>query len=253
MERKYGYIKDKEDKRDFVYKLDLTRFPIAPKSDLREQCPPVYDQLNIGSCTGNGIAGAIQFDFKKQNHPDYVPSRLFIYYNERRLEHTIHEDAGAMIRDGIKATKRWGACPEKEWPYLTWKFDKRPSCKCYRIARNDKITKYERLVSFDSYLSVLSQGYPIVFGFTVFESFSSSAVANTGITPMPKLNEQILGGHCVLMVGHNNETRQILCRNSWGSDWGIKGYFWLPYEYFTAVDKYNDPLTADFWVIYTVL
>ena len=91
---------------------------LPAKMDMRPQCAPVYDQGQLGSCTGNAIAAAVQFDRSKQSlTPDFVPSRLFIYYNERAIEHTVGQDTGAMIRDGIKSVAKVGVCPEPEWPY----------------------------------------------------------------------------------------------------------------------------------------
>ena len=65
----------------------------------------------------NAIAAAIQFDRMKQKLPQiFMPSRLFIYYDERAIEHTIDSDSGAQIRDGIKSVGKLGDCPEAECP-----------------------------------------------------------------------------------------------------------------------------------------
>src|SRR5262245_26808338 len=108
--KRYGWIPDFPDHRDHLYAapvVNLTALP--PKVDLRAQCPPVYDQGTLGSCTGNAIAGALQFDRLKQKlTPDFVPSRLFIYYNEREMEGTVDSDSGAQIRDGIKSVADLG-------------------------------------------------------------------------------------------------------------------------------------------------
>src|SRR5258705_5504683 len=117
----FGWTPDVPDHRDYAYAVPLARLtaaaPLPAKVDLRKKCPPVYNQGNIGSCTANAIAAALEFDRRKQKLTDFVPSRLFIYYNERVIEHTIGTDAGAMIRDGIKSVSRQGACPETEWTY----------------------------------------------------------------------------------------------------------------------------------------
>src|SRR5438874_4074423 len=123
-----GWIPDLPDARDHLYAAPpamLTQLPAAV--DLRPQCPDVYDQGHLGSCTGNAIAGVIQFDQMRQHLKPpcpFLPSRLFIYYNERVMEHTVHSDAGAQIRDGIKSVSKQGDCPESEWPYDVGKFDK---------------------------------------------------------------------------------------------------------------------------------
>src|SRR5471032_300397 len=116
--KKYGWIPDLPDQRDIIFSAQRDALAVTPALvDLRSQCPPVYDQGQLGSCTANGIGGAIHFErLKQQAAPDFVPSRLFIYYNERVIEHTVQSDAGAQIRDGIKTVAKQGDCPETEWP-----------------------------------------------------------------------------------------------------------------------------------------
>jgi len=109
--RWYGWVPDLPDHRDRIYQAPLAMLgPLPATVDLRDQCPPVYNQGSLGSCTANAIAGALEFDQMKQHEPDvFVPSRLFIYYNERVMEGNVDEDAGAMIRDGIKSVAKQGA------------------------------------------------------------------------------------------------------------------------------------------------
>ncbi len=217
--------------------------------DLRKECPPIYDQGQLGSCTANAIGGAIEFDQMKENLPQvFVPSRLFIYYNERAIEDSIDSDSGAMIRDGIKSVAKQGACPEPMWPYLIAKFRTRPSGKCYTEAAKHTAVSYQRVIqSLSQMQGCLASGYPFVFGFTVYESFESSSVARTGHAPMPGTRERVLGGHAVCAVGYEESNRRFICRNSWGTSWGMRGYFTLPYDYLT-----NSDLAADFWTIRVV-
>src|SRR5471030_1891458 len=130
--KKYGWIPDLPDQRDIIFSAQRDALAVTPALvDLRSQCPPVYDQGQLGSCTANGIGGAIHFErLKQQAAPDFVPSRLFIYYNERVIEHTVQSDAGAQIRDGIKTVAKQGDCPETEWPYDVAKFAHKPSAAC---------------------------------------------------------------------------------------------------------------------------
>src|ERR1700747_2514934 len=131
--KRYGWIPDIPDQRDYLYAAPPAFLRALPaRIDLRKQCPPVYDQGQLGSCTANGIGAAIQFDrMKQQLKPDFIPSRLFIYYNERVMENTVNSDSGAAIRDGIKSVNKQGVCPETEWPYDIAKFTKKPPAACY--------------------------------------------------------------------------------------------------------------------------
>ncbi len=247
---RFGWIPDRPDQRDFLYSAPPVFLRELPsKVDLRENSPPVYDQGQLGSCTANAIAGAIEFDQMKERLPQiFVPSRLFIYYNERILEGSVSSDAGAMLRDGIKTVAKQGVCPEPLWPYLPAKFKQKPPQTCYTAAARHTAVSYQRLVqSLTQMKGCLASGYPFVFGFTVYESFETTAVARTGKAPMPASDEKVLGGHAVVAVGYHDADRTFLCRNSWGTTWGIKGYFTIPYAYLTDQD-----LAADFWTIRVV-
>jgi C1A family cysteine protease len=245
----YGWNPDLPDIRDHLFAAAsevLTELP--PKVDLRPECPPIYNQGELGSCTANAIGGALQFDQLKQHQRDFVPSRLLIYYCEREVEGTIDEDSGAMIRDGIKCVNRDGAPPEDDWPYEIEKFRDKPPEKAYDEAELHQALTYKRIPrTLNQMKGCLAAGYPFVFGFRVYESFRSDEVAKTGEAPMPKADEQALGGHAVLAVGYDDEIERFLVRNSWGEEWAQEGYFTLPYSYLT-----ERGLASDFSTINTV-
>ena len=246
----YGWVRDLPDERDFVYAAPLIRFPhgLPPSVDLRSECPPIYDQGQLGSCTGNGIAAAIEFDQRKQRKKEFAPSRLFIYYNERVIEGTVSQDAGAQIRDGIKSVAKLGAPPESDWPYDISKFAQRPPKKAYSDAKQDLVSSYSRVAQdLNQMRGCLAEGYPFVLGFTVYQSFESQTVAKTGIVPMPASGETVLGGHCVVAMGYDDGKRAFIIRNSWGTGWGIKSYCLMPYEYLIS-----PRLASDFWTIRSV-
>jgi len=246
--RKFGWVPDLPDARDHLYAAPAPVLRSLPRSvDLRPHFKAhPYDQGQLGSCTGNAIAGAIQFDREKQKlSPDFVPSRLFIYYNERVIEGTVGVDAGAQIRDGIKSVAHQGVCAEKIWPYDIAEFAKKPPVKAFETAAKDKAVSYSRLVTTLNQLKgCLASGYPFVFGFTVYESFESEEVARTGEVAMPGPGEKAIGGHAVLAMGYDDAHRRFLVRNSWGTDWGQKGHFTMPYAYLT-----DSNLSDDFWTI----
>jgi C1A family cysteine protease len=246
----YGWVHDLPDARDFMYAAPLVRFPkgLPASIDLRSECPPVYDQGQLGSCTANGIAGAIEFDQSKQGTKSFLPSRLFIYYNERVMEGTVTTDSGAQVRDGIKSVATLGAPPETDWPYDIQEFAQKPPPSAYSDAKQDIVSSYARVAQNLSQMQgCLAEGYPFVFGFTVYESFESDTVAQTGIVPMPASGEATVGGHCVVAVGYDDTKRVFIIRNSWGAGWGMKGYCTMPYEYLLTAS-----LASDFWTLRSV-
>ncbi len=246
---RYGWAPDLPDQRDFSYSAPAPfQKNLPPLVDLAPQCPPVYDQGQLGSCTANAIAGAIEFDQRKQKKPEFTPSRLFIYYNERVIEGTADSDAGAQIRDGIKSVAGQGACHENLWPYQENQFAQQPPKSCYTDALAHKTVLYQRLIqTLSTMKGCLASGYPFVFGFTVYDSFESDQTAASGVVPMPQADESVIGGHAVVAVGYDDKASQFIVRNSWGIDWGQKGYFRMPYAYLT-----QSTLASDLWTIRAV-
>lgn len=239
--RRYTWVPDTPDVRDHLLKTSGK----VPKSvDLRAKCSPVEDQEDLGSCTGNAIVGAMEFLLLKAGAPYADLSRLFVYYLERDAENTVRIDNGAMIRTGVKQVHKRGVCDERTWPYDVRKFKRRPPQSAYREALERKTSEYLRVRGLAALKRSLADGFPVIFGFSVYTSFDSKRVAKTGVVPMPKAREKLLGGHAVLAVGYDDAINAVICRNSWGPGWGVEGYFFLPYEFVESPD-----LSDDYWTI----
>jgi C1A family cysteine protease len=242
---KYHWVKDKIDTRDHPYRLTGATQPNIV--DLRQYCSSIEDQGKLGSCTGNAIAGAIELLHKRQNRTLDI-SRLFIYYYERKFIGTVNYDSGAYIRDGIKACYTYGAPTENLWPYNISKFRMQPHKTAIVDALKRKVTSYQRALDFNQVIDSITSGYPVTIGFNVYSSFDSPAVAKTGIMPYPNVNkERLLGGHAVLIVGYNKTNNTFIVRNSWGTRWGDKGYFYMPFQ---VIQNIN--MSRDFWVIKSI-
>lgn len=239
--RKLGWTRPHKDFRDRKYLPKIVKLPVL--MDLRNIDFPIYDQGSLGSCTANALAAAYEYDEIKQNKEYFMPSRLFLYYNERKIIGTTNYDSGANIRDGIKTLVKEGVCSENMWKYNVSKFTKKPCRQCYKAALQDQIQEY--LAIDDSPISIrscLADSFPIPFGFSVYESFWN--IGKDGIMPMPQPSERVEGGHAVLCVGYDDNKQLYIVRNSWGSDWGDKGYFYMPYQF-----MHNSDICEDFWAI----
>jgi len=245
----YGWKRDLPDFRDFDYKPNKeTLLSLPAKVNLRPMCPPIYDQGQLGSCTANAIGAAFEFELLKQKIIDFTPSRLFIYYNERVIEGSVNADSGAQIRDGIKSINKQGVCTETSWPYIITKFKSKPVTKCYTEALKNKLISYHSINNdLNTMKACLADGFPFVFGFSVYDSFESPEVAKTGTVKLPLKTEKLLGGHAVCAVGYDDTLQRFIVRNSWGVAWGKVGYFTMPYAYLT-----NAKLASDFWTIRVV-
>jgi C1A family cysteine protease len=259
--RKYNAKRSAYDKKAEHYqpRLFLSRFLLPSVVDLRPQCSPVFDQGDIGSCTGNALAGALEFlELADLTSDAAAPevfdpksfdslSRLFIYYNERLLEGDVSTDGGATLANGIKAIGHWGICQETTWPYVEANVLLAPPTPAYQEAKSHSgISGYlidnSKLAAMKT---CLASGNPFVFGVTIYSSFESDAVAQTGMVPMPDVSsEEALGGHALLCVGYDDSRQAFIFRNSWGSDWGLKGYAYIPYQYLTDTE-----IAWDMWTI----
>jgi C1A family cysteine protease len=241
-----GYIPDLGDHRDHTFKV-AADLALPPLVDLRDQDSPIEDQGQLGSCTSFATGAAIRFARRKEGLPDFVTSHLFLYYNSRSI-FSKSADSGATIRDAIKAAGKTGDCPESEWPYNISQFAVKPPAQCYTDALQDRALKYQRIgQSLVQMKNCLAQGLPFVIGISVYESFEGQQAEQTGMIPLPKNNEQLLGGHALLVLGYRDSDLHFIVRNSWGANFGDSGYVYLPYAYLQDTN-----LASDFWCIQAV-
>jgi C1A family cysteine protease len=259
----FGWKPDVADHRDLRFSPPAETLASLPQSvDLINQCPAIYDQGWLNSCTPNIIAAAIEFDRKKQNLPEFTPSRLFIYYNIRVVQNEVNDDKGAEIRAGIKSVASQGVCPEADWPYdgnplpSNQRLTIKPPQSCYDTALNHRAISYHRVLrDVDQMKACLAMGYPFTFGFGLYVSFDNSY--STGDIPLPAQGEAKMPDgdgnpalHAMLVVGYDDARQVMLVRNSWGPRWatdrpdGLIGYGTIPYDYFR-----NDFPTKCFWTI----
>ncbi len=257
-----GWLPDYPDFRDYTcgksivnamlsrVGLDKPAKETLPSSaDLRGWCSPIENQGSLGSCTANAGVGMVEY-FERRAFGKHVDgSRLFLYKVTRNLTHS-KGDTGSFLRSTMGALVLFGVPPEEYWPYIVEDFDKEPSPFCYAYAQNYQTINYYRLdppgtAAPNLLLQIktnLSAGLPSMFGFTVYSSYTQSAT--TGKIPYPATGEKIAGGHAIVAVGYDDSmkiknansngaetTGALLIRNSWGTDWGMAGYGWLPYEY----------------------
>ena len=261
---KFGWLPDMPDRRDLHVHFDAVVAPghVVVKSekgkeiiDLRPKNGgfKIFNQGHLGSCTANALAAAYHFTLHKMNvedqadFKDFTPSRLFIYWNERYVEGSVNQDAGAMIRDGVKTMAKMGVCPESIWKYDDGPtfFKQQPDKKCYELAQKCKVKQYARVKQdLEQMKLCIKHGYPFVLGFSVLTSFGSEEVVKHGKMPMPQPGDKVRGGHAVTAVGYDDFQEVFIIRNSWGEGWGDKGYFYMPYAYIT-----NPDLASDFWAI----
>jgi C1A family cysteine protease len=275
--RGMGWIPDRPDIRDYTEEREEVRAllgrgrrkkaPVPAAVDLREWCPPVKDQGDLGSCTAHAGTGVIEYYERRAFGRHIDASRLFLYKVTRNLM-KLKGDAGATLRTTMGAMVLFGVPPEEYWVYGTGleTFDREPPAFCYAFAQNFQTITYFRHdppgsragIVLEKIKSGLAAGHPAMFGFTVYSSIEQAET--TGRIPFPGPAESLEGGHAVVAVGYDDKMTignrgrgksdsagamkgALLIRNSWGSGWGENGYGWLPYEYVLR------GLAVDFWSV----
>jgi C1A family cysteine protease len=252
-----GWKRDTPDHRD--YRVPTPAAAPPAKIDLRDQGPPVGDQGTLGSCSANAGCEALEF-LEKQGIADKLFSRLFLYFYARKEEGTPPaEDSGAQIRSVMKVLAETGVAYEVTWPYADAeaRFSVEPTTAAQTEAGQHKVLYYYRCSNLAAVKASLADGYPVAFGFSMPDNMMSDQCGKDGLVHYPEPNEGYQGCHSVLAVGYDDaqaigkEQGAVLAQNSWGTNWGLQGYFWLPYSFFTNADP-NYPgttLADDCWTI----
>lgn len=258
--RRYGWKPQLPDARDrhFYSARKLGSMPVY--KNLHSLCKTVFDQGQEGSCTANAAVQAMMMTMTIERHAQVTLSRNFLYFNTRLIEADTQFDNGAYPRDAMQSAATTGIVTEDLWPYGPKTLFTQPDASLYSVSGKHRIQEYLAVAqSLTQMQQCLADGYPFTVGFSVYDSFESNEVANSGNVPMPNLEtESLLGGHDVVVIGYNNGPDQhftdgrvwpkntFLCQNSWG-EWGMvamAGCFSIPYDYLT-----NPSLASDNWTI----
>ena len=246
MSRIYNLQPQKEDKRDYIYETNSLEIPSTHfLSDVQMISCPILDQSNLGSCLSNATYAL----FYIISVSKISLSRLQLYMTNRAIDgSSLTEDSGATIRGCMKAVSKYGLCNEKIWSYDILNFDKLAPSSAFRNLY--KLTNFVyTFIKQDSksIKEVLVSDKPILIGIAIYSSFESTNVTNYGVIPMPDINnEDLLGGHAILLVGYDDKTKVFKFQNSWGVEWGDKGYGYIPYDYVTDNNLAFDLCTVTF-------
>ena len=244
---------DSPDPRDkiIVYKAGEIPSEEHPTSDLREYIHEIYEQGKLHSssatvlCAAYGMVLQRMAEMLNITHYHFEPSRLFVYYNTRRLNDTTRNNAATSIRDTFKAINRFGICQESFWPYNVERFSQKPSAACYSAAEGNSISEYGQLnQDIDQFRACLKEGVPFIFLMEIYDSFFSMEIDLMMLPSVKEIEQNTPKLHTVLAVGYDDNKQCITVLNSWGKSFGAEGFFSMPYAYIIDPKR-----TFDFWKI----
>ena len=247
----YGWKPDTPDFRDIRFSLSSVTSSIPQSYDTRNTDWGIYDQGQLGSCTANATLSAYRHVLHREGHADFDGSRLAQYYWSRYLEGDTQSDGGAEIRDAVKVLTKFGVAPESAWPYIEAKVTRGPPAAVGKLAKQHVAIQYQSVaLTMASLCGAIVQHGNVIVGISVYDSFESKAVAQTGKVPFPSSHEKLVGGHAIELIGYDftsADNQFFIAKNSWGTDWGDHGYFYIPFNYIT-----NPDLSDDAWTLVAV-
>ena len=234
--------KDEKDKRDFkltesVLKVDAGAVRYI---DWSKYMSPVKNQGRLGSCVGFAVAAMKEFqeytehmeEVKqgkkyKREQDQYDLSEAWIYWNSKKID-PWPDSEGTSIRCAMRVLHKIGVPCEAGWEYDD-RFKGEPKSWAHLVAKWGLIDSYWRANGIDD-LRLALANQPVVIGIACFEEIFRPNF-ETGVVRYPANPNNLMGGHAICAVGYSDNMQLIKFKNSWGRDWGKKGYGFISYKY----------------------
>ena len=222
------------------------------KYTLKEHCPKIINQGQIGSCVGWSSGYGAFTIMKAQNEgwtdeaviTENAYSALYIY-NQVKIGSC---GQGSLFSDALKFLKTEGDCLSKEFDYPNDDCNRQPN-KEHKVAAQS--SNYEVKEYFTLFRSTdkakqkieqtklsISEDKPVIIGMLIRENFKYLSKEDKYWNPEVG-NTASAGGHAMVIVGYNDGKEAFEVMNSWGSQWGNDGYFWLKYDDFAKYCLYG--------------
>jgi len=235
--RGFGWLPNEPDRRDFDFEELGLHEPPPDAYSLRKYVSEVLRQGSLPSCVAQAVAAAIMIRENYKKKRAVVPSRLFLYYNSRRMHQGPVKISGTYLRTCIKAMRKFGCPDEFYWPYTTTKkiVNRRPGWDPYVHAFARRGGSFYSIKTIGPLRVIaikraIAAGYPVCFGTEIDRAFVSSY----GPTVVGRPTKRRIGGHAMTIIGYRtgpDGDTLFKVLNSWGPRWRNKGCVWLQEDY----------------------
>jgi len=224
-------------------RLEFTARGRESRVDLRRFCAPVENQQTLPSCNACAVISALEFLIIKGGKPHVDLSVLYVYWFARKLAGNERNKIGLLCHHATAAVMAYGVCEDRDWPYKVDKWDHEPPERAQHESQRFDAVQYARLASSDEAKISLSEGVPVLFGLDMPGAYYDAAGATGRLPDVGAYDHLPMDGHTMLVVGYDDTERTWLAQNSWGENWGERGYCRIPYD---LASKYtwNDELWA---------
>ena len=202
-------------------------------ADLRSSFTCIKNQGQVGACASFAFTSVYEYILNKNGKlTESDLSERFLYYNTRKRMGALDKDSGSNMYDVGKALEEEGLCSEDLCRYVN-DFEEHleaPSAQAYadgltrRVAEIMNVTIKEQDIK-----SAVVEGYPVIVSLHLHESFNN--IGPDGFVKRPDDSDPVVGWHAMVIVGFSDKDKVFIVRNSWGTDFGDKGYCYIPYSY----------------------
>lgn len=259
-ERGLGLSFDDAAYLDVPYHLPVTgrKFNnIKPAVSLRMYCPIPTDQGKAASCVGHATRSGFTIEKSIKNNitdrqaiteqmhsPGYIYNQIKVPCDDC--------GCGSRLTDALWLMTQQGVCLSTSFEDGNENCTVVPGEEQHSEAGFFKIKDFaaifksddEAQVKIDQTLTALSDNKPVLIGMNVTTSFWS---VNAGQKhwELWEENDNVLGGHAMVVIGYDLIEKKIELMNSYGPYWGDGGFITMDLEDYGKLVKYGFTMLLD--------